>query len=152
MSDTDAWRRLGELLVQRRVDLGFRDREAFARARGLAHSRILFDLENARRTNYSTSTRAEVERIYDWEHGSLQAVLDGGTPTPTGAQQPLEAYDEVELLAELIGRAAQRKQALAVGSDDDAGGERLRLAADKRPADAPVFSERDRRTRGRKGQ
>jgi hypothetical protein len=150
--DSAAWRRLGELLVQRRVELGFRDREAFARARGLAHSRILFDLENAKRDNYAPSTRADVERIYGWEYGSVQAVLDGGAPTPAEADRPLEAYDDVELLAELIGRAAQRKQAPAASSDDDVGGESLRLAADRRPTDAPVFSERDRRTRGRKGQ
>lgn len=76
----DNWKRLAELLEQRRVALGYPKRQPFAKAHGLSHDRTLSDLENARRTNYDSATLAQVEQIYRWVSGSIAAVLQGGAP------------------------------------------------------------------------
>lgn len=77
------WQRLAELLTARRVELNdaWRTRQQFCRDTG-AEYRIIHDLENAKRTNYSSSTLAIIERAYRWQPGSIRAVLDGGDPTP----------------------------------------------------------------------
>lgn len=81
----DAWKRLGELLVARRVDLGHPRRLTWARdVLGLSNDRIQSDLENGRRSNYDNATLAQVEQQYQWAPGSIRAVLGGGDPTPIG--------------------------------------------------------------------
>lgn len=82
------WKRLAELAIARRVELGYHRRAKFARARGLSHDRTLSDLENAKRTNFEPATIAQIEQIYQWAPGSVRAVLDGGNPTPIGHQSP----------------------------------------------------------------
>lgn len=77
----EPWRRLGEQLVARRVALGWTRRAAFARDKGLPNDRLLFDLENAKRTNYDAATYAVVEQAYEWATGSVREVLRGGQPT-----------------------------------------------------------------------
>jgi hypothetical protein len=78
-----AWRRLGELLMARRVELGFPIRSAFAKHLGMSHDRTLADLENARRRNFDQTTLLFVERGYGWRRGSIKDVLGGGEPTVT---------------------------------------------------------------------
>jgi hypothetical protein len=78
-----AWRRLGELLMARRVELGFPIRSAFAKHLGMSHDRTLADLENARRRNFDQTTLLFVERGYGWGSGSIRAVLAGGEPSVT---------------------------------------------------------------------
>lgn len=80
---TDHWQRLGRLLIERRVELGYPRRLTWARETlRLSNDRILSDLERARRTNYDPATLAQVERMYQWAPGSIRAVLAGGEPTP----------------------------------------------------------------------
>ena len=81
--DATAWRRLGDLLLARRVELGFPKRAAFARHLGLSHDRTLSDIELARRRNFDRTTLLFIERSYGWENGSIAAVLAGGEPSVT---------------------------------------------------------------------
>lgn len=81
--DADAWRRLGDLLLARRVELGWRRRAPFARHLGLTHDRTLADIELARRRNFDRPTLLFIERAYGWGEGSIQRVLAGGEPTVT---------------------------------------------------------------------
>lgn len=80
-ADPGAWERLGDLLIARRVDLGFMRRTDFQRHLGLSHGRTLFDIEKAKRRNFDASTLAFVEKAYGWATGSIRAVLSGGEPT-----------------------------------------------------------------------
>jgi hypothetical protein len=82
VADADAWQRLAQLLIRRRVELGFPRRTEFARHHGLSHDRNLSDIEKCRRTNYSDPMLAQFEQLYGWEAGSIEAVLAGGDPTP----------------------------------------------------------------------
>lgn len=81
------WQRLGRLLMQRRIELNprYRVRQTFCDERHLDY-RLIYDLEQARRTNFGTATIAAVEAGYQVEHGSVQAVLDGGELTPAPAR------------------------------------------------------------------
>ena len=75
------WQRLGEMLLNRRVELtGDTNREAFARDAGLRYSRSLFDIENGKRDNYSPAMLAQMEQVYRWAAGSIELVLQGGQP------------------------------------------------------------------------
>lgn len=78
------WERLGELLVQRRVELGYPNRSEFARVLNLKHTRVLSDLELAKRTNFDQTTLTAAEVYYEWEPGSIAAVLHGLDPKPMG--------------------------------------------------------------------
>lgn len=81
MDNQDAWERLGELLLERRLELGAPKRAPFAEENGFKNDRVLFDLEKGRRANYDSATLRHVERAYGWEAGSIRRVLAGGRPT-----------------------------------------------------------------------
>ena len=80
------WKRLGDLIVRRRIDLGMKTTKALAEASGLT-SRMLGDIENARRTNYAAGTRAQIENALRWAPGSIGAILTGGDPTSLSAEE-----------------------------------------------------------------
>lgn len=126
MTDPMGWQRLSRLLVERRLELGYAKRAPFARANGLSHDRVLFDLENARRDNYDPATLALVEQIYRWRRGSIEAVREGGDPTPVDDSNaeplpafgvsPLDVHDEREvrqLLAQIEAQIADALRAEA---------------------------------------
>lgn len=77
------WDRLAEALLRRRVELGHRNRTQFAAAVGEKNDRTISDLEHARRDNYTPATLASMERIYQWEPGSIKMVLAGNDPIRT---------------------------------------------------------------------
>jgi hypothetical protein len=85
--DHAAWKRLGQLLEARRVELNpsYRNRTTFAAERGVDY-RLAFDIETAARTNYRRPTLRSVEVGYGWRAGSIGRVLEGGEPEP--APQP----------------------------------------------------------------
>lgn len=87
MTPRKNWKRLGELLKERRIRLGYDSRVQFAEDTGVGSSRLLFDIEKAKRTNFSLSTLIGVEQAYEWERGSIRTVLDGGDPTPVEKPQ-----------------------------------------------------------------
>jgi hypothetical protein len=71
------WRRLSDYVVARRVELGMRDRRAFAQATGVTE-RTLGKLENGQRV--SPSTLGMVENRLGWAPGSCRRILAGGEP------------------------------------------------------------------------
>jgi hypothetical protein len=71
------WRRLADYVVARRVELGMRDRRAFAEATGVTE-RTLGKLENGQRV--SPSTLGMVENRLGWAPGSCRRILAGGEP------------------------------------------------------------------------
>src|ERR1700746_1044101 len=71
------WRRLADYVVARRVELGMRDRRAFAQATGVTE-RTLGKLENGQRV--SPSTLGMVENRLAWAPGSCRGVTPGGEP------------------------------------------------------------------------
>lgn len=100
--DRAAWLRLGKMLTSRRVVLGYaRSLQSFAGARGI-HYRLAWDIENARRSNYTTATLALVEVAYGLEHGSVDGALGGGEfrlaepggPAP-GGRRPDPSYQAI---------------------------------------------------------
>lgn len=85
---------VGQIVVSRRVELGYPTRAAFAAVVGLT-ARTLSDIEVGRRTSYDRSTLARVEQALDWEAGHLVGLLDGSAEPK--AEQPAPPPD---LLAE----------------------------------------------------
>lgn len=73
------WDHLGQLIVARRLQLGFKTRIAFAEALGIS-PRTLGDLETGRKDRYEASTFAKVENVLQWRTGSIQRILNGGDP------------------------------------------------------------------------
>jgi hypothetical protein len=82
----EAWQRLGELLVSRRVELDvrFRNRRTFAASVDLDY-RVLYDIESTRRDNFTKSTLRAVEHAYRLTPGSLDRTLAGGPLEPADA-------------------------------------------------------------------
>jgi len=71
------WQRLADYVVARRVELGMRDRRAFAGATGVTE-RTLGKLENGQ--HVSPSTLGMVEIRLGWAPGSCRRILAGGEP------------------------------------------------------------------------
>lgn len=76
----DAWIRLGRLLAEQRGRIEPNARK-FADDTGLNY-RLIYDLENAKRSNFSRPKLAQAEEAYRWAPGSINRVLEGGDPTP----------------------------------------------------------------------
>jgi hypothetical protein len=92
---SEDWQRLADYVIARRVELGMRDRRAFAAATGVT-DRTLGKLENGQRV--SASTLGVIENRLGWAPGSCRRILAGGEPTPaagTGELQP--DYDDPTL-------------------------------------------------------
>lgn len=79
----EAWRRLGDMLIARRVELDsrYKNRRVFSRETGLEY-KLIQDIEKVTRTNFRTETLASLEIGYRLKSGSIRAVLAGGEPTP----------------------------------------------------------------------
>jgi hypothetical protein len=72
------WWRLADYVIARRVELGMRDRRAFAEASGVTE-RTLGKLENGQ--SVSPSTLGMVENRLGWAPGSCRRILAGGEPS-----------------------------------------------------------------------
>ena len=82
---SDAWKRVGTYLSERRAQLGYTKRAPWARAveRPGFRARVITDLELAQRDNYSDDTLATAEEVYLLTPGSIRrAIATGTTPTP----------------------------------------------------------------------
>lgn len=129
-----AQRRLGGLVVARRVQLGYRKRPAFSEVSGIS-VRILGDIETGRRSNFDRSTIAALEHALRWTSGSVAQVLAGGEPTdacppavpltPAGVQQPDEALVRVMRDPRLSTEQKRRLVRLLIAEREAA--ERLRV-------------------------
>lgn len=92
--ESDNRKRLGHAVVARRTDLGMRTTKALAELADLS-PRMLGDVENGRRDNFSPGAKAQIERALQWEPGSIDAVLAGGDPTPMPSP-PRPVTDEAD--------------------------------------------------------
>lgn len=123
----EAWARLGDLLAARRVhiDPRYRHLKVFVDEVGLdgINLKLLSEIENAKRDNYRPATLALIEHAYQWEPGSIRAVLEGGDPVPAAVtvRRPAQQADDMDLwvaeIRELVEGvpAADRDRALAAG-------------------------------------
>jgi hypothetical protein len=84
------WKKLGDSLVERRVQLGFRSRAAFCEERGVDY-RLVYDIEQARRTNFTRSTVAALEVAYALAPGSISRFLAGGDLETVPPSRPAAA-------------------------------------------------------------
>jgi transcriptional regulator with XRE-family HTH domain len=73
------WARVGRYVVARRTDMGFDLRAEFA-AHAKITTRVISDLENARRGNYDQVTIAKLEKALGWATGSVDRIAAGGEP------------------------------------------------------------------------
>lgn len=70
---------LAQAIVSRRIELAIGTARELARKAGLSE-RIIGDIENSRRSSYSSSTLAKLDKTLDWTPGSAQKLLNYGTP------------------------------------------------------------------------
>lgn len=72
------WMRLGEQLVARRVQLRseWSVRRRFTDDTGVDY-RVVYDIEKARRTNFSDGTLRRLEKAYGLRAGAIPAILSG---------------------------------------------------------------------------
>ena len=71
-----AWERLADALIQRRIDLHYRNRRAFCDARQIDY-RLIFDIEKMRRTNFARPTMLDIARAYLVMPESIDRLLHG---------------------------------------------------------------------------
>src|SRR5262250_158313 len=89
------WQRLADYVVARRVELGMRDRRAFAQATGVTE-RTIGKVENGQQV--SPSTLAMVENCLGWAPGSCRGILAGGEPTVASQDRGRAEYEDPTLL------------------------------------------------------
>lgn len=90
-----SWARAGEMLAQRRVELDprYRNKRTFAAERGV-NWRLVYDIENAKRTNYEPDTLRAIEVAYGLAPGNLDRILAAGeieTVSASRSQEPQRA-------------------------------------------------------------
>jgi hypothetical protein len=85
---TEQWKRLGELLVRRRIELDprYANRQTFTTERGILY-RTVGDLEHGARSNYDSSTLAAAEVAYGLQAGAIAAALGGAPLVAAAAEQ-----------------------------------------------------------------
>ncbi|MEV5211256.1 hypothetical protein AB0K35_27670 [Micromonospora sp. NPDC053740] len=114
---------LARAVRNRRIVLGFSQRQIAAR--GHLAPRTVVKVENAYPETLRARTTAALERALQWDAGSIQRVLDGGTPvelwTPPAAGNPevavvleagLPTNAEDLLVAHMTARRADMEAAL----------------------------------------
>lgn len=79
--EADNRKRLGRAVIARRTELGMRTTKALADRADLS-PRMLGDVENGRRDNFSAGAKAQIERVLKWQPGSIDRVLRGDEPNP----------------------------------------------------------------------
>jgi transcriptional regulator with XRE-family HTH domain len=107
----EAWARVAQAVVRRRVQLGLTQEEAAARARLSATTWRL--VENEAQTRYRDLTLAGVERALGWAQGSIDAVLRGDEPTVAETRDPAPPRIDDDAVVRLRGKVARL-------SDEDA--------------------------------
>jgi transcriptional regulator with XRE-family HTH domain len=103
MSEEDR-KRLGREVIARRTELGMTTTKGLAEKAKLS-ARMLGDVENGRRQNFSPGAKAQIEHALDWMYGTVDDILAGDPPTPIpdvrsdGRQEPLGIVMQVDLTA-----------------------------------------------------
>lgn len=83
--DDEHRKRLGQEVIARRTELGMTTTKALADKAKLS-PRMLGDVENGRRQNFSAGAKAQIEHALDWMYGSIDDVLAGAHPTVVVSQ------------------------------------------------------------------
>jgi hypothetical protein len=77
------WDRLAELVRERRVELGMTQEDA--RSAGGPSTATMRLLEGALQRSYQPSTLRDLEKVLQWERGSVRRILAGGDPSHASA-------------------------------------------------------------------
>jgi hypothetical protein len=80
VENSDRWRQLANHIVNRRGELGYT--QADVSAHGGPGISTMRSLEGALSASYRKQVLRRLERALDWQPGSVDAILDDGTPTP----------------------------------------------------------------------
>lgn len=86
-TQSDQWRRVGAWLIQRRTELGYKQRTAWAREKSRPRwgMRVIVDMETGERDTYGDDAVQAAEDAYRLQPGSLRRALSGEIPTPQPA-------------------------------------------------------------------
>jgi transcriptional regulator with XRE-family HTH domain len=117
----NSWRRLGDMVRDRRKALGLTQRDISEH--GGPSAKTVRDVEGGRVRGLSLQSRRTLEQVLGWEPGSIGEALAGGEPRtaePGGGKpdHPVEAATVAEQFAE---RVVKLKQALANHGDNITG-------------------------------
>lgn len=112
----DGWDHLARAIVAER-SRRWPTRDEFARATGLSR-RVLGDIENGRRSNYSDVTLGRIEAALGWEPGETRARLEGRYPRRSSDREmrriqdswPHLSTDARRILADLAEGALLRQR------------------------------------------
>ena len=131
-AEPDAWRRLAEIIRDRRAELG-----VVATAIPGVSAATMSLVENAGRHSYRTHTMAALARGLGWTPDSIERILDG--QAPVAVDSPPETRNELgpvtraefdllqrrfaALTAQLAARGLVDVDELAAGRDDDLAAE-----------------------------
>jgi len=88
-----AWRRLGQMVRQRRIELGFGSQASLAAEGGPSLS-VVNKIETGRGRDYTDRVIIPLEDRLGWRRGSFRAILDGGEPVCLDAAAPAAAAAE----------------------------------------------------------
>jgi hypothetical protein len=86
----EAWRRLGHIVRQRRIELGFGSQASLAAEGGPSLS-VVNKIETGRGRDYTDRVIIPLENRLGWRRGSFRAILDGGDPVCLDAAAPASA-------------------------------------------------------------
>lgn len=132
-ADDGDWKRLGEQLILRRIQIDpkYRVRTVFARERGINY-KLAADVETGYRADFATATLAEIARAYEVTYESIGEALRGGDlvpaeGAPAGAAEAIDdAADPAALLfpdpSQVVERAIWRQ----TGKSEDLRAEEIR--------------------------
>lgn len=97
--------RIGQAVIRRRVDRGFRSARAFSLACGLDY-RTISHIEAGRRNQVSRSTLAILESALEWPTGHLSGILKGaGTRRTVELTVPADVPEELVQQAKAVAQA-----------------------------------------------
>ena len=92
------WEKVGDLIRQRRIELGIKQTEAVDRAGGRLSLKVWSNLENNKQTEYRALSLVGVADALDWPADAVQQILDGADHIEPLPARP--AHD-----AEIVGYA-----------------------------------------------
>jgi len=105
MVDVMLWEKLGQQVRDRRTELGLTQTEVAER--GGPSVETLRALENNRAGRLSPRVRRALERVLQWQTGSIDVVLDGGVPTPTRPRPDAAAADRFAMARQVLEMRAE---------------------------------------------
>ncbi|NVI87811.1 helix-turn-helix transcriptional regulator [Actinomadura sp. BRA 177] len=91
----EAWRRLGHMVRQRRIELGFGSQASLAAEGGPSLS-VVNKIETGRGRDYTDRVIIPLEDRLGWRRGSFLAILGGGDPVCLDAPAPAPAAPAAE--------------------------------------------------------